>query len=69
MPVTTRVLPRVFVFNQTEIRDPNPTASPQECLKLLRVAYPQFTTAKVETGVPSGNKMVFRIKTEAGLKG
>ena len=69
MPVTITSLERVFRFQGTEIPDPSPKESPERCLEILALAYPQFNNALIELPSNEGGKQVFNIKVAVGEKG
>ena len=69
MAVKTTTLTRSFIYNGTAIPDPSPTATPEKCLEILSLSYPDLTNASIEAPKLADGKMVYNLKTVVGTKG
>ena len=69
MAVVTKPLPRVFDYEGTQIPDPSPSSSPEDCLKLLAHTYPALNNAALDGPSYENSKQVFQVKVAGGTKG
>lgn len=69
MAVKTIQIKRVFRYKGSDIPDPAPTETPERCMELLSVTYPDLNNASVDVPKIEGGKQVFNLKVAVGTKG
>lgn len=62
-------LKRIFVYNGTELTDPNPELTPDEVLAFYSNSYPELTTSSVHGQITEKGTMEYQFKTTIGTKG
>jgi PRTRC genetic system protein C len=64
---------RTFSFTKgektVELKDPNPTMSPEEVVKFYSGTHPELTTAKLSGPKVNGNKAEYTLDVTVGTKG
>jgi PRTRC genetic system protein C len=69
MALVAKALKRVFVWNGTQLKDPDPALSPKEVRDVLAMAYPGITTAEIEGPDEKNGKLEYRFVKAVGTKG
>lgn len=62
-------LQRVFKYNDQELPDLNPDASPEDIKRMHAVNIPALATAAIEGPVRDGGRDVFTFNARIGTKG
>ena len=60
---------RQFVFNGTNLADPDPALSPAEVKEIYSAQYAQLTNASIEGPESKDGKTVYTFKAAVGTKG
>lgn len=69
MALTATQLTRVFVYNGTELPDPNTGFSPKQVAEIYANAYPELLNISIEGPEVKGNKSIYTFHKAAGTKG
>jgi PRTRC genetic system protein C len=67
--LTTRALPREFVFNGSRIPDPDPQMSVDQVRDLLTPSYPEIATATMTGPEDTGTSLRYSFSRAIGSKG
>lgn len=60
---------RRFVYNGTELPDPDPSQKPEQVRDLWANTYPELASAKVKGPTPDGDVDVYSFERNVGVKG
>jgi PRTRC genetic system protein C len=69
MAETTTRVRRKFVFNGTEMADPDPSLSAEDVKKIYSGQYAQLTNASISGPETKDGKEVYTFKAAVGTKG
>ena len=64
-----QVLPRIFMYNNLTLDDPDPKMTPEEVKAFYAEVYPELTQAAIEGPEPSDTAVEYRFRRAVGTKG
>ena len=71
MSMQLEIAKRVFMYDDTELDDPDPNMSPEEVLEVYKDVYPELTSGSL--GEPEisedGNTVTYELERHVGKKG
>lgn len=69
MAIEAKPLRRVFLYNGTELADPNSTWSPTQVAEMYSSAFPELLNMSIEGPEVKGEKAIYTFHKAAGVKG